>query len=63
MSPALTEDEVKRRGQAALDFYTLLKAEPGDDFDSFTLPAPAPARTEQGIIARVQRLLYAVFAP
>lgn len=60
MTPVLSPEEAKRRGQAALDFYNGLCEEPGDDFKPISVTAAGPERFSGGL-AGVQKLIARVF--
>ena len=63
MKAALTEEEVAQRGEIALRFYSRLREDPGDSYETFKLPAPVWARGTDSLLRRLAAMVHRLLAP
>jgi hypothetical protein len=63
MAATCTQEEARRRGQTAINFYREIRSNGSEDLEYFRVPPPHGLRSERDLLARLRKVLYLLFAP
>lgn len=63
MTPALTEEQAKRRAKISADFYTQARVTDAEDCDERPVPTTAQVKAPKSLPGLISKVLQLLFVP